>query len=121
MRILPSYTRDQRLTYSLKSWKSIRPVEDRKWIWSSSGWHKKWATISFGFMANFLNTSATLHRCRCQFQRPGVNFTNILQEAFARIDPKSTKDSQVISYFVLLGSMHIKAVCKHDDEIEPSI
>ena len=50
-----------------------------------------------------------------------VNFTNILQEAFTRVDPKSAKDSQVISYFALLGSMRIKAVHKHDNEIEPSI
>jgi len=43
---------------------------------------------------------------------PGVDFINILLEAFTRADPKSEKTSQVVSLFVLLGSVCIKAARK---------
>ena len=46
--------------------------------------------------------------------QPRVNFTNILQAAFTRTDPKSAKkDSQVTQLFVLLGSALVKAAHKH--------
>jgi len=42
-----------------------------------------------------------------------VNFTNILLEAFTRADPKSAKKTYDLTvFFVLLGSAHIKALCK---------
>ena len=49
----------------------------------------------------------------------GVNFTNILFAAYTRVDPNSgIKDSQVKQLFALLGSVCIKAVHKHIDEID---
>jgi len=42
----------------------------------------------------------------------GVNFINIIQAAFARADPKSAKNTNnLIVFFVLLGSVLIKAAC----------
>ena len=52
--------------------------------------------------------------------RPGVNFTIILQTAFTRPDPKSTRKTvKSSSFFALLGPAGIKAVRKHVDEIDP--
>ena len=52
--------------------------------------------------------------------KPGINFTIILQAAFTHADPKSAKkDSQVKQLFALLGSASVKAACKHVDEIDP--
>ena len=46
-------------------------------------------------------------------KRPGVNFTNILQAAFTRADPKSAKKTvKLSSFFALFGSGHIKAARK---------
>ena len=50
--------------------------------------------------------SCSNHRER----RPGVNFTNVLQAAFALVDPKSAKKTvKLSSFFALLGSASIKA------------
>ena len=49
----------------------------------------------------------------------GVNFTNILPAAFTNADPKSAKDSQLKQLFGLLGSVCVKAACKHVNEIDP--
>ena len=51
---------------------------------------------------------------------PGVSFINILHAAFTCADPKSAKNSQVKQLFALLGSVHVKAVRKKGDEIDPS-
>jgi hypothetical protein len=41
----------------------------------------------------------------------GVNFTNILQAAFALVDPKSVKKIENLTVvFMPLGSAHVKAV-----------
>ena len=41
---------------------------------------------------------------------PGVNFTNVLQAAFTRADPKSAKKTVKLScFFALLGSARVKA------------
>ena len=48
-----------------------------------------------------------------------VNFTNILQTAFTRTDPKSTKRYWRFDWnFTLLGSAHVKALLKHVDEMD---
>ena len=55
-----------------------------------------------------------------QFTTSGVNFTNILQAAFMRADPKSAKKcSKIKQHFALLGSAGVKAARKHVDEIDP--
>jgi hypothetical protein len=37
-------------------------------------------------------------------------------------DPKSTKYTLKLSvFFALLGSAHVKAACKHDNEIDPLV
>ncbi len=44
---------------------------------------------------------------------PGVNFINVLQEAFTHADPKSTKKIDGLAVFIaLLGFAHLKAGCK---------
>jgi len=51
---------------------------------------------------------------------PGVNFINVLQAAFAPVDPKSIKRYWQLDWILtLLGATSIKAVCKYVDEIEP--
>jgi len=47
---------------------------------------------------------------KCQV---GVNFTNVLPEAFTR-----KNDNEVISHFALLGSTHLKSLRKHVGEID---
>jgi len=43
----------------------------------------------------------------------GVNFTNVLREAFTHSDPESVKkDCYVISHFALLGYGRVKAAHK---------
>jgi len=50
----------------------------------------------------------------------GVDFTNILQAAFVRADPISVKMTyDLTAFFAFLGSMPIKAACKHIEEIDP--
>jgi len=50
---------------------------------------------------------------------PGVNFTNILWAALAHIDPKSEKIHWWLDYLSApWGSAQIKAVSKHDVEID---
>ncbi len=45
--------------------------------------------------------------------RPGFNFINILQAAFACADPKCIKMIFELSiFFTLLGSTSVKALCK---------
>ena len=42
-----------------------------------------------------------------------VNFTNILQAAFTRADPKSAKKTvKLSSFIVLLGTERVKAACR---------
>jgi len=46
-------------------------------------------------------------------REPGVNFTNIVLEAFAHRDPKSEKRTDDLTViFALLGSAHVKASLK---------
>jgi len=50
----------------------------------------------------------------------GVDFTNVLQAAFTRSDPKSVKrQSSHKCHFALLGSAGVKAARKHVGEINP--
>jgi len=56
----------------------------------------------------------------CIYYRPSVNFTNILQAAFAHKYTKSAKRHRLLgSLFALLGSGHVKAVHKYVGEIDP--
>ena len=51
---------------------------------------------------------------------PDVNFINVLQAAFTHADPKRTKKTvKSGSFFVLSGSVCVKATHKHVDEIKP--
>jgi len=44
---------------------------------------------------------------------PGVNFINVLWAAFMPSDPESAKKTDNFTvFFALLGSAHVKAVCK---------
>ena len=45
-----------------------------------------------------------------------VNFTNIIRTTFMHADPKSAK--KTVKLFALLGLAHVKAGCKHVDEID---
>jgi len=46
-------------------------------------------------------------------QRPGVNFINVLQAAFALTDPNSNKNTDNLTiFFALLGLARLKAACK---------
>jgi len=50
---------------------------------------------------------------------PGVNFINILQAAFAPVDPKSVKRYWQLDWIImLLGATGVKAVGKYVDEID---
>jgi hypothetical protein len=50
---------------------------------------------------------------------PGVDFTNILCEAFMCVDHKSAKrPSRNLADLAILGSTHLKAARKHVGEIE---
>ena len=50
---------------------------------------------------------------------PGVNFPNILGSAFMLADLKNTKKTfKLSSFFALLGSLRVKAMHKHVDEID---
>jgi len=44
--------------------------------------------------------------------RSGVNFINVLLAAFRHSDPKSGKNSQVVSLFALLRSVQAKAALR---------
>ncbi len=49
-----------------------------------------------------------------------LNFTNILHSAFASADPKRAKKTDGFPvFFVLLGSLCVKAMPKHVDKIDP--
>jgi len=51
--------------------------------------------------------------------RDGVNFINILWEAFTVADHKSAKRYWQLDWiFTLLGSLHIKDACKHVGKID---
>jgi len=50
---------------------------------------------------------------KVNFERLGVNFTNLLCAAFMLVDPKGVKKTDGLTVFItLLGSTRIKAVCK---------
>ena len=49
----------------------------------------------------------------------GVNFTNILHAAFPQAETNSKKRQSSQAAFALLGSVCVKAACKHVDEIDP--
>jgi len=50
---------------------------------------------------------------RNQLFTPGVNFTNILHDAFTCADLKSAKKADdLTAFFALFGSAHLKAGCK---------
>ncbi len=53
---------------------------------------------------------------------PGVNFINVLGAAFTRADPKSAKkDTQVVNFFALLGSVPVKAARKTLMKLTPGV
>ena len=53
---------------------------------------------------------------------PVVNFTNILQAAFTRADPKSAKQLlNWIVFFALLGSARVKAACRTLVKLTPGV
>ncbi len=50
----------------------------------------------------------------------GVNFTNMLQPAFASKDPKSAKGTDDLTVFLhFLEYVHVKAMSTHVGEIDP--
>jgi len=53
--------------------------------------------------------------------KPGVNFTNILREAFTLVDPKSVKKLQLSPQylFTLSGSENVKAVHRSLMKLSP--
>jgi len=60
------------------------------------------------------------HSLKTTFLTTGVNFTNILWAVLAHIDPKSAKIHWWLDYLSApWGSAQIKAVSKHDVEINP--
>jgi len=60
--------------------------------------------------------------CTIILHNLGVNFINVLQAAFAPIDPKNVKRYWLLDCILtLLGAMVVKAVHKYVDEFEPSI
>ncbi len=51
---------------------------------------------------------------------PGINFINILREAFTHKDPKSTtKTDNLTVFFVYFGSVRIKSFTKTVGKIDP--
>jgi hypothetical protein len=53
---------------------------------------------------------------------PGINFTYILRAAFTFEDPKFAKIQSSHQYlFALLGSPHVKAVCKMLMKLTPGL
>jgi len=55
-------------------------------------------------------------------QIAGVNFINVLQAAFAHIDPKILKRYWRLDWILMLwGAMGVKAACKYVSEIEPQL
>ena len=56
------------------------------------------------------NKKRNKDRTERRMMEPGVNFTNILQAAFTRADPKSAKKLLNLTvYFALLGPARVKA------------
>ena len=54
--------------------------------------------------------------------RPGVNFSNVLQAAFTRADPKSEKKQlNVTVFFALLGSAGVKAARRTLVKLTPGV
>jgi len=52
----------------------------------------------------------------------GVNFINILQEAFTRTDPESKKKTDNLTvFFALSGSALVKAACKWLVKLTPGL
>jgi len=52
---------------------------------------------------------------------PGLNFINVLLTAFTLVDPKSVKRYWQLDWVLMLwGTMGVKVVRKHIDEIDPS-
>ena len=57
-----------------------------------------------------------------EYETPGVNFTNILQAAFTRADPKIAKKTVKFSSFIaLLGSSHVKAARRTLVKLTPDL
>jgi len=53
---------------------------------------------------------------------PRVNFTNILGTAFTPTDPKSAKKTDGLTvFFVLLGSVLVKAMCEMLVKLTPGV
>jgi len=53
--------------------------------------------------------------------QPGLNFINVLREAFTCADPKSIKKTVKLSIFMLLGSTSVKAVHKTLMKLNPGV
>jgi len=70
-----------------------------------------WKPISKNLLLNFRQEPLFKRECGELLENQGVNFTNILCEAFMRADPKSAKNT-VKSFFALLRSSCIKASSK---------
>jgi hypothetical protein len=52
--------------------------------------------------------------------KPDADFIIILRAAFTHIDPKNAKkDDNLTVIFTLLGSLRVKTLCVHVDEIDP--
>ena len=64
----------------------------------------------------------TFHSRTAGSMRLGVNFINMFMGSFyARRSRKHKKLLELTVFFSLLGSAHVKAACKHNDEIDPSL
>ena len=69
------------------------------------------------FPKNDLKTSKVVGKLE---KKSGVNFTNILLEAFKLVDPESVKKIDNLTvFFTLLGSASVKAVCKTLKKLSP--
>jgi len=73
--------------------------------------------ISFKFVGQVSISPTFLYtKCACKMLMkltPGVNFIKILCTSFMLVDPKSIKKIDNLSiFFMLLGSAHVKAVCR---------
>ena len=60
--------------------------------------------------------------CNCEkfLQHLGQFYQRVYLQLLCVQIPKAQKDSQFKQLFALLGSVHIKAARKRDDEIEPN-
>ena len=68
------------------------------------------------------NNHSRAKYCQCNIGLTRVNFTNVLQAAFMRVDPKSAiKLLNLTVFFALLGSARIKAACRTLVKLTPDL